>query len=52
MENQTHLVQTLAIHAPELHPSGNFTTDYLLKTQVALYKTALTTNVQEAIQQL
>lgn len=51
-ENQTHLVQTLDVCAPELHPSGNFTTDHLLKTRVALYETALTANVQEAIQQL
>lgn len=51
-KNQTHLVQTLTIHAPELRPSGNFTTDCLLKTRVALYRTTLTTNVQDAIQQL
>lgn len=31
-KNQTRLVPTLAVHAPELRPSGNFTTNHLLKT--------------------
>lgn len=38
MQRTTGLVQTLAIRAPELHPSGNFTTDHLTKTRAALYK--------------
>lgn len=31
-KNQTRLVPTLAVRAPELCPSGNFTTNHLLKT--------------------
>lgn len=31
-KSQTRLVPTLAAHAPELCPSGNFTTNHLLKT--------------------
>lgn len=42
-----------SVHLCPRAKSGNFTTDHLLKTSVALYKTALTVaNVQEAIQQL
>lgn len=31
-KNQTRLVSALAVHAPELCPSGNFTTNHLLKS--------------------